>query len=158
MRSKQVGVFRNSAPYCLDAASSAIRIGGRMMTLDEAIRHCEEVVDRCAVTDGDLKCEMEHRQLAEWLKELKQRRAEQRWIPVSERMPEDEYVLISKIPSKISGSKWSVAIAIRTADLRSRKIQWRDSGFGVIQDNKVLAWMPLPGPYKERKNETDNSN
>ena len=42
-----------------------------MMTLDEAIRHCEEVADRCAVTDGDLKCEMQHRQLAEWLKELK---------------------------------------------------------------------------------------
>ena len=73
---------------------------------------------------------------------------EQRWIPVSERLPEDEYVLISKIPTKISGNKWSVAIAIRTADPRSRKIQWRDSGFGVIQDDKVLAWMPLPEPYK----------
>lgn len=72
----------------------------------------------------------------------------QRWIPVSERLPEDEYVLISKKPTKISGSKWSVAIAIRTADPRSRKIQWRDSGFGVIQDDKVLAWMPLPEPYK----------
>ena len=47
------------------------------MTLDKAIRHCEEVADRCAVTDGDLKCEMEHRQLATWLKELKQRRTEQ---------------------------------------------------------------------------------
>ena len=76
-------------------------------------------------------------------------RSEQRWIPVSERLPEDEYVLISKKPTKISGSKWSVAIAIRTADPRSRKIQWRDSGFGVIQDDKVLAWMSLPEPYQE---------
>jgi hypothetical protein len=73
---------------------------------------------------------------------------EQRWIPVSEMLPEDEYVLVSKIPTKISGDKWSVAIAIRTADPRSRKIQWRDSGFCVIQDDKVLAWMPLPQPYK----------
>ena len=40
------------------------------MTLSEAIIHCEEVADRCAVTDGNAKCEMEHRQLAEWLKEL----------------------------------------------------------------------------------------
>ena len=47
------------------------------MTLDEAIRHCEEVADNCAVTE----CEMEHRQLAEWLKELKLRRTEQWWIP-----------------------------------------------------------------------------
>ncbi len=74
------------------------------------------------------------------------------WIPCSKKLPsdsEDEYVLISKKPTKISGSKWSVAIAIRTADPRSRKIQWRDSGFGIIQDDKVLAWMPLPEPWKE---------
>ncbi len=75
------------------------------------------------------------------------------WIPCSERLPEDEYVLISKKPTKLSGSKWCVGIGIRTADPRSGKIQWRDSGFGVIQDDKVLAWMPLPEPYRE---ETDN--
>jgi hypothetical protein len=74
-----------------------------------------------------------------------------RWIPVSERLPEDEYVLISKKPTKLSGSKWSVGIGIRMADPRSGKIQWRDSGFGVIQDDKVLAWRPLPEPYMEEE-------
>ena len=74
-----------------------------------------------------------------------------RWIPVTERLPEDEYVLISKKPTKLSGNKWSVAIAIRTADPRSRKIQWRDSGFGIIQDDKVLAWRPLPEAYTEEE-------
>lgn len=44
------------------------------MTLEEAIIHAEAVAERCAVTDGNIKCEMEHRQLAEWLKELKERR------------------------------------------------------------------------------------
>ena len=71
------------------------------------------------------------------------------WIPCSERLPEDEYVLISKKPTKISGDKWNVTIAMRTADPRSRKIQWRDIGFGVIQDDKVLAWQPLPESYRE---------
>ena len=71
------------------------------------------------------------------------------WIPCGERLPEDEYVLISKKPTKLSGSKWSVGIGIRMADPRSGKIQWRDSGFGVIQDDKVLAWRPLPEPYTE---------
>ena len=73
------------------------------------------------------------------------------WIPCSERLPEDEYVLISKKPTKLSGSKWSVGIGIRMADPRSGKIQWRDSGFGVIQDDKVLAWRPLPEPYTEEE-------
>lgn len=45
------------------------------MTLDEAIIHCEEVVDRCEVTDGNLACAEAHKQLAEWLNELKERRA-----------------------------------------------------------------------------------
>lgn len=44
------------------------------MTLDKAIAYCEEVAERCATTDGDLKCEMNHRQFAEWLKELRMRR------------------------------------------------------------------------------------
>ena len=39
------------------------------MTIDEAIKHCEEVADsKCD------ECGAEHRQLAEWLKELKERR------------------------------------------------------------------------------------
>ncbi len=72
----------------------------------------------------------------------------QTWIPCSERLPEEEYVLISKKPTKLSGSKWCVTIAIRMADPRSDKIHWRDIGFGVIQDNEVLAWMPLPKAYE----------
>lgn len=88
----------------------------------------------------------------EIIQNLPPAQSEQRWIPVSERLPEPEkeYVLISKKPTKISGSKWSVDIAIRTLDPRSGKIQWRDSGFGVIQDDEVLAWMPRPKPYTER--------
>lgn len=74
---------------------------------------------------------------------------EPQWILCSERLPEDKYVLISKKPTKLSGSKWCVTIAIRMADPRSRKVNWRDIGFNVIQDNEVLAWMPLPEPYEE---------
>lgn len=80
----------------------------------------------------------------------------QEWIPVSERLPEDEYVLICKKPSKISGDKWRVTIAIRMADPRSKKVQWRDIGFGIIPDDKILAWQYLPEPYQEGS-ETDES-
>lgn len=56
------------------------------MTLDEAIKHCEEVAEvqeeNCKHAGHDhytkleaSACAAEHRQLAEWLKELKDRRA-----------------------------------------------------------------------------------
>ena len=50
------------------------------MTLEEAIRHCEEVAKSCQLKAYDIErddykdleeCAAEHRQLAEWLKELK---------------------------------------------------------------------------------------
>ena len=66
------------------------------MTLDEAIKHAEEVADVCEseaskydMTDAyesyvacqEGKCAEEHRQLAEWLKELKQLTCEDIEIP-----------------------------------------------------------------------------
>lgn len=41
------------------------------MDLDSAIQHCEEVADTPCFTDEEAKCYSEHRQLAEWLRELK---------------------------------------------------------------------------------------
>lgn len=41
------------------------------MTLEEAIKHCEEVASSCNNKD----CALDHRQLAEWLKELKSLRS-----------------------------------------------------------------------------------
>ena len=40
------------------------------MTIDEAIRHCLNVAETCTVK----ACAEEHRQLAEWLMELKRAR------------------------------------------------------------------------------------
>jgi len=171
------------------------------MTLDEAIKHAEEVAkekgyevqDCLEVHDMESameceKCGEEHEQLAEWLKELKQLKEQnpcedavsrakameicksrghdnsahciselpsvtptQRWIPVSERLPENETRVLTtiKIPNRI-------------ARVRSG---WYDSGF-IHNDNggffhndngdvwkatdmEVIAWMPLPEPYQE---------
>ena len=44
------------------------------MTLDEAIRHAEEVAEYDCYNDDQRKCSDEHRQLAEWLRELKRLR------------------------------------------------------------------------------------
>ena len=124
---------------------------GRPFDEDEANEFSDIVYDALPsaqpYTEAELQ-KIQELEQAELEKAFELGKAEaNKWIPCSERLPEDEYVLISKKPTKISGDKWCVAIAIRTADPRSRKIQWRDSGFGVIQDDKVLAWMPLPEPY-----------
>lgn len=49
-----------------------------MLSLDEAIEHCEEVAERLEnsckrdwMSEDDERCASDHRQLAEWLKELK---------------------------------------------------------------------------------------
>ncbi len=44
------------------------------MTLEESIKHCEDVADYDCFTDEQRKCSEEHRQQADWLRELKERR------------------------------------------------------------------------------------
>ncbi len=46
------------------------------MTIDEAIKHCNEVVseESCKDTASNKACGSEHKQLAEWLVELKRTR------------------------------------------------------------------------------------
>ena len=70
---------------------------------------------------------------------------EPHWIPVTERLPEvGTYVLVSK-----KAFPPNVCMAHRSRDPRSGKEAWNDMLFGELDDNKVLAWMPLPEPWKE---------
>lgn len=41
------------------------------MTIDEAIKHCMDIAETQEMCSNGKKCAKEHRQLAEWLKELK---------------------------------------------------------------------------------------
>lgn len=42
------------------------------MTLDEAIKHYEQMVNMCQWGSGNRKLESEYKQLVKWLKELKE--------------------------------------------------------------------------------------
>ena len=126
------------------------------MTLDEAIKHCEEVADAgekyCDThydeeyaTDNyrlSNKCASEHRQLAEWLKELKERRESDRqkildkmlgWISIKDREPQDEgdYLVC-----------FDDGFIATTSYVDNDWELWADAG-------EVVAWMPLPEPYEE---------
>lgn len=80
----------------------------------------------------------------------------QRWIPVTERLPEeDKEVLISYRYKEGEGDTSHVNISITTYGqmyFGGRKIEgvkhWR-APFEYFHSNyEVIAWMPLPTPYK----------
>lgn len=176
------------------------------MTLDEAIKHAEEVakenqrvVDTKDVTIDMLFCDDEeieerlanyqmcadkHRQLAEWLKELKDYReripsyeagyndakreialsgeyerayergkqdAEQtRWIPVSEKLPEEEKRLywVCTDTGYQCQCRWTNDVYGLGASDR-----WGWKILDIPQYQKVIAWMPLPAPFEPQESE-----
>ena len=136
------------------------------MDLESAITHCEEVMvenlektkDRNAsdpIAISCVECADNHRQLAKWLKELKQLREQTMWIPVSERLPEDgRHVLIYA---------WNVHhVVARYASFRTEngyKKCWvtADAWNGNTEiKHDVIAWMPLPEPYKAERKEVND--
>ena len=138
------------------------------MTLDRAIKHCEEIAEEqdklCkryddasgysrshneAIRTTDAKkcekCANEHRQLAKWLKELKQLREQISWIPTSERQPEGNGNYLAFYHDSDG-----------TADLEYMMVDHCNAGGGWLHEKngrktykKVKAWMPLPEPYAE---------
>lgn len=135
------------------------------MTLDEAIKHCEEVAEELRNVDmgeldtlycGDteciearkndcIECASEHKQLAEWLKELKQLREQTRWTPCSERLPEEnEYVGDVCKYDLIQDEYGDMCVAHLSS------VGWIPINSLKAISDEVIAWRPLPKPYKAK--------
>ena len=118
-----------------------------MMKLTDAIRHAEEIAEKCDLISeasktikthiSYRKCAEEHRQLADWLKELQR----YQWIPCSERLPSErgEY-LVSYIPCYWDEIRGDVKVGV---DTFRGKSAWAKKKF-----QRVIAWMPLPKAYE----------
>lgn len=134
------------------------------MTLDEGIHFAEKVVEenqQIIRKDGEkpylfswerIKCVdiiTKYRQLAEWLKELKQLREQTRWIPVSERLPEENKTVIAS-------TKFGVYPEARY----TKEYGWEwayEAGADYWKELKhvVTAWMPLPKKYEPQESEEE---
>ena len=130
------------------------------MTIDEHIHKAEEdakmaeiearwgigsyFIDRTEALEYAKEC----RQLAEWLKELKQLREQTRWIPVTERPPEDhDQYLITTDDDRVEMINYGY-----TNDLPDEIAfyQWDDEEWQCWKP-KVTAWMPRPKPYEPQE-------
>lgn len=170
------------------------------MTLDEAIKHAEEVVEkhtkynRYGGFESCDECGEEHRQLAEWLSELKVYKERipsyeagyndakreialsgeyercyergkadaqtERWIPCSERLPNDRdwYLGIFKEPD----TGWInplpfICDYVGSETKATTKEHWilrgftdRDERIDYYFNLECVAWMPLPNHTKRK--------
>lgn len=139
------------------------------MTLDEAIAHAEEVAeeherhlkvyenmdeDRPLFREEENECKdcaEEHRQLAGWLKELKQLRKQTKkghWIPCSERLPEMPFGCIVTVEEDDRNGEPQNVLYSEPVGYDGETWNRAD---GEPISFEVVAWMPLPEPYKERE-------
>lgn len=101
------------------------------LTLDEAIKRCLEVAEQkehdsitttgdyeldVAMKEGCMQCAADHRQLAEWLTELKNRRAEQN----------DQYIFIHELMTELKEAKRLLKVAME--DMKILYESGRDEG------------------------------
>lgn len=102
------------------------------MTLEEAIAHAKEMSENQYICE---ECQKEHRQLTDWLEELKSLREKSKWIPCSERLPENAMNVIAQF-----------------SDGTVTELRYAGNGIfeGIYEYSTrvIIAWMPLPEPYE----------
>ena len=95
-------------------------------------------------------------QFIDWIDAQPTITTEPHWIPCSDRLPEESGRYLVTRGLNACGSLWNRIYIANYSDLmgiKSKRIWWQGnvgkSDFERLDD--VLAWMPLPKPYKEEE-------
>ena len=75
---------------------------------------------------------------------------ERKWIPVSERLPEDGYGVLVTVNGKHNNITFVDALEIAEYD---GDFGWIVEGYPQWTDPNVTAWQPLPEPFEGREEE-----
>lgn len=117
------------------------------MTVNEAIEILKDGELNPCVTEDREACDMA-------IKALEQ---EPKWIPVSERLPDDRKDCIVTFKDGCVDTMYYASDLYKVDDYdfyaKKGKAGWYDydSEWGYYSRDDVVAWMPLPEPYKENE-------
>ena len=98
------------------------------------------------------------KKVIEHLEQMPSAQPEQRWIPCSERLPEEKDAGILK---KLGTSKRSEYV-LATVEVKGERMtvtactydgEWDWNMKYAFPDYKIIAWMPFPEPYREERTE-----
>ena len=87
------------------------------------------------------------------IKALPSAQPEQRWIPCSERLPEDYQDVLVWFEYYRYGDYNGIYQMQGIGSYSSEYNSWLINGENGWHKLRVIAWMPLPEPYKERREE-----
>lgn len=128
------------------------------------MKHVKELLKKYIEADNQILEERDafvtYPELIDELQEaIKQDKKENGWIPVSERLPEDEKECLVTLEKIYGTPEISMGIAnyLRFgndgywSEKKYGYLEWDrySDGHGGTKMYKVVAWMPLPEPYKE---------
>ena len=104
----------------------------------DALRKCAKEHEYDRTSTGHIVVSNLCRDTADLLEELSNSENPNKWIPVSERLPKAfETVLRTRVENGWNGTTYTIV----------------DIGCICPADHNIVAWMPLPEPYKAESEE-----
>ena len=125
------------------------------MTNVEYLEMVEKEIRESSAFTPEFKISMYMRSIARSLAVIADsEKQESKWIPVSERLPEDRDWYLAVFKEKDSNYQ----LIPRVAECINDENNWRmidEEAFSkeYLDILECVAWMPLPKPYKEKTNE-----